>query len=73
MAHAIEVSNLTKRFGDMLAVDDLSFTVDEGRIVGFLGPNGTVRLVLSTRRPRTANRAHDVPLSASVGLCAQRA
>ena len=37
MAHAIEVSGLTKRFGPVLAVDDLSFTVDEGRIVGFLG------------------------------------
>src|ERR1700745_3444250 len=40
MAHAIEVAGLTKRFGPVLAVDDLSFTVDEGRIVGFLGPNG---------------------------------
>src|SRR3954468_21938082 len=40
MAHAIEVAGLSKRFGEVLAVDDLSFTVDEGRIVGFLGPNG---------------------------------
>jgi ABC-2 type transport system ATP-binding protein len=40
MSYAIEVSGLTKRFGDTLAVDDLSFTVAAGRIVGFLGPNG---------------------------------
>ena len=36
----IEVKNLTKRYGNILAVDDLSFTVNEGEIVGFLGPNG---------------------------------
>lgn len=36
----IEVENLVKRYGDQCAVDDLSFTVNEGQIVGFLGPNG---------------------------------
>jgi len=36
----IEVKNLTKRYGQILAVDDLSFTVKAGEIVGFLGPNG---------------------------------
>lgn len=36
----IEVSNLVKRYGDHIAVDHLSFTVQEGRITGFLGPNG---------------------------------
>lgn len=36
----IEVRNLTKKYGDHLAVDDLSFTIDKGRIYGFLGPNG---------------------------------
>src|SRR3954466_10457536 len=56
MAPAIEVSGLTKRFGEVLAVDDLSFTVDEGRIVGFLGPNGagkttTLRMLLGLVNP----------------------
>jgi ABC-2 type transport system ATP-binding protein len=56
MAHAIEVSGLTKRFGEVQAVDDLSFTVDEGRIVGFLGPNGagkttTLRMLLGLVYP----------------------
>lgn len=36
----IEVKNLTKRYGDHLALDNISFTVDAGTIVGFLGPNG---------------------------------
>jgi ABC-2 type transport system ATP-binding protein len=56
MGHAIEVAGLTKRFGSVLAVDDLSFTVDKGRIVGFLGPNGagkttTLRMVLGLITP----------------------
>ena len=36
----IEVSNLTKKYGDHVAVDDLSFRVEKGQIYGFLGPNG---------------------------------
>ncbi len=36
----IEVSNLTKKFGELTAVDSLSFQVDEGEIFGLLGPNG---------------------------------
>ncbi len=36
----IEVSHLTKKYGPLLAVDDISFTAQEGEILGFLGPNG---------------------------------
>ncbi|MCR4894876.1 MAG: ABC transporter ATP-binding protein [Eubacteriales bacterium] len=36
----VEVKNVTKRYGDKLAVDGLSFDIDSGEIVGFLGPNG---------------------------------
>lgn len=36
----IEVSNLTKHYGDKIAVNDISFTVEDGEILGFLGPNG---------------------------------
>jgi ABC-2 type transport system ATP-binding protein len=36
----IEVENLTKRYGEALAIDSLAFTVERGEIVGFLGPNG---------------------------------
>ncbi len=36
----VEVKNLTKRYGGNLALDNVSFTIEEGSIVGFLGPNG---------------------------------
>jgi ABC-2 type transport system ATP-binding protein len=39
----IEVEHLTKRFGATLAVDDVSFTVMPGEVVGFLGPTGPAR------------------------------
>ena len=37
----ITVEHLTKCYGDFLAVDDLSFEIEEGHVYGFLGPNGT--------------------------------
>ncbi len=40
MAALIEIERLTKRFGAFTAVDDVSFTVNRGEVVGFLGPNG---------------------------------
>ena len=36
----IEISNITKRFGSLTAVDDVSFSVSRGEVLGFLGPNG---------------------------------
>lgn len=36
----IEIKNLVKKYGDHIAVDDISFTVEPGKIYGFLGPNG---------------------------------
>jgi ABC-2 type transport system ATP-binding protein len=52
----IEISGLTKRFGQVTAVEDLSFTVAPGRVTGFLGPNGagkttTLRALLGLVRP----------------------
>ncbi|NMI01944.1 ATP-binding cassette domain-containing protein [Pseudonocardia acidicola] len=52
----IEARGLTKRYGSTLAVDDLSFTVQPGRVTGFLGPNGagkstTMRMILGLDRP----------------------
>lgn len=51
----IEARGLTKRYGSTVAVDDLSFTVESGRVTGFLGPNGagkstTMRMVLGLDR-----------------------
>ncbi len=36
----IQVTNLTKKYGNHVAVDNLSFTVEKGQIYGFLGPTG---------------------------------
>ena len=36
----IEVKNLVKRYGDQIAVNGLSFKIEQGKIYGFLGPNG---------------------------------
>src|SRR5271169_3545878 len=52
----IEINGLSKHFGEVLAVDDLSFTVEPGRVTGFLGPNGsgkttTLRMLLGLVHP----------------------
>ncbi|QQQ76388.1 ATP-binding cassette domain-containing protein [Saccharothrix sp. 6-C] len=52
----IEAVGLTKRYGKTVAVDNLSFTVEPGRVTGFLGPNGagkstTMRMILGLDRP----------------------
>jgi ABC-2 type transport system ATP-binding protein len=52
----IEVRGLTKRYGDKVAVDDLSFGIEPGKVTGFLGPNGagkttTMRLILGLDYP----------------------
>lgn len=52
----LEVRELSKRYGDKLAVDRLSFAVEPGTVTGFLGPNGagkstTMRLILGLDRP----------------------
>ena len=57
----IEVERLSKRFGPVAALDDLSFTVRPGRVTGFLGPNGagkttTMRIILGLAAP-TSGRA----------------
>jgi ABC-2 type transport system ATP-binding protein len=58
---AIETVGLTKRYGSVTAVDDLSFSVRDGAVTGFLGPNGagkttTLRMILALARP-TAGHA----------------
>ena len=52
----IEVDDLTKRYGDKIAIDGLSFDVEPGVVTGFLGPNGagkstTMRVIAGLDRP----------------------
>ena len=56
----IEIEHLTKRYGEHLAVSDLSFTVDSGQIYGFLGPNGagkstTMKMFLGLTKPTSGS------------------
>jgi len=54
--HAIDIEKLTKRYGDLLAVNNISFTVRQGEVFAFLGPNGagkttTVEIIETIRTP----------------------
>ncbi len=85
-AVAIEARDLVKRFGDLTAVDHVSFTVPEGTVFGMLGPNGagkttTVRMMTTLTRPTSGTAViagHDVvadptAVRRSMGLTAQGA
>src|SRR4030043_345990 len=53
---AVEVSHVTKSYADKPAVDDLSFSVDQGEIFGLIGPNGagkttTIRMMMDIIKP----------------------
>ena len=74
----IEILGLTKRFGGFTAVDNVSFTVQRGEVVGFLGPNGagkstTMRMLAGFMTPTAGTariQGHDVRTS---GMAARRA
>lgn len=66
-AGRVEIRGLTKTFGALTAVEDLSFDVEPGRVTGFLGPNGagkttTLRMLLGLLRPTSG--------TATIGGCA---
>jgi ABC-type multidrug transport system ATPase subunit len=77
----IEAHELTKRYGDTIAVHSLSFTIAPGTVTGFLGPNGagkstTMRMIMGLDRPTSGTvtvngkpyRQHRAPLSEVGGL-----
>ncbi len=83
---AVEADHLVKRFGETLAVDDVSFAVPEGTVLGLLGPNGagkttTVRMMTTLTRPTSGTArvaGHDViaapdAVRRSMGLTGQSA
>jgi drug efflux transport system ATP-binding protein len=85
MSRVIEVQDLTRRFGEFVAVDHVTFHVDPGEIVGYLGPNGsgkttTIRMLLGLLRPTEGQAivlGHDAyreseAVRASAGYMSQR-
>ena len=64
----VQVENLTKYYGSYIGIEDVSFSIEAGEVVGFLGPNGagktTTMRVLTCSMPATNGRAtvagHDV-------------
>lgn len=78
--HIITAENITKKYGEITAVDDLDLQIQEGEIFGFLGPNGagkttTIRMLVGLLAPtegRIAIRDHDVRSARSkLGVCPQ--
>lgn len=58
--HVLETKNLTKRYGDFVALNDLSIHVDRGQILGFIGPNGagkttTIKILVGLSRPTSGS------------------
>lgn len=79
---AIIAENLTYRYGQLIAVDHISFTVAEGEILGFLGPNGagkstTVKMLTGQLRPKEGRATvlglnvarHPKQVQAQIGVC----
>jgi ABC-2 type transport system ATP-binding protein len=69
LQHPIVVQNLTKKFGDFVAVDDVSFRVNAGEVFGWLGPNGagkttTIRMLLGLLHP-TSGTTHVLGLNSA--------
>jgi lipooligosaccharide transport system ATP-binding protein len=66
----IEAKNLTKKFGDLIAVDSISFSIAPGEYFGFLGPNGagkttTIRIIHCVS-PKTAGEIKVIGMDANV-------
>jgi ABC-2 type transport system ATP-binding protein len=80
--HAIVADSLTYRYGDLTAVDHISFEVNAGEILGFLGPNGagkstTVKMLTGQLRPKEGRATlldldvarHSKEIQAQIGVC----
>lgn len=81
----VQVENLTRRFGDFVAVDDISLTVSKGEIFGFLGPNGagkstTIKMLTGLLTPTSGKGlvgGHDImreseEIKKNIGYMSQR-
>src|SRR5437762_1584919 len=85
MQDIIKVTSLSKRFGNLTAVDDLSFSVHEGDVYGFLGQNGagkstTIRMLLTLITPTKGDiellglslRSHRIEILKQVGAIIEK-
>ncbi len=82
MEKVLEINHLTKKFGKMTAVDDLSFSVEKGNVYGLLGPNGsgkstTLGMILNVVNPsegswRWFGQEHSVDSLKKVGAIIER-
>jgi ABC-2 type transport system ATP-binding protein len=73
----LSLERVTKRFDGIVAVDDVSFTIDRGQVVGFLGPNGagkstTMRMITQYFEPDGGNIRFDGAPLAEAGIAAKR-
>ena len=64
MVKVVKVENLTKKFGDLIAVNKISFDIEQGEIFGLLGPNGagkstTISMLSTILRPTSGNALID--------------
>ncbi|MGA2790291.1 MAG: ATP-binding cassette domain-containing protein [Candidatus Bathyarchaeia archaeon] len=84
MVHAVETEGLTKRYGDLLAVDSLNLSIEEGEIFGLLGPNGagkttTLSMLATLVKPTSGTgrvngydiRSHPADVRRSIGIVFQ--
>lgn len=82
MEKVLEINNLTKRFGKLTAVNDLSFSVEKGNVYGLLGPNGsgkstTLGMILNVVNPTSGNwkwfgEEHSIESLKKVGAIIER-
>ena len=79
---ALEIRNLVRYYGDLMAVNDLSLQVRKGEVFGFLGPNGagkttSIRIMCGLLRPSSGevyingSRIQEGRIQARVGICPQ--
>jgi len=84
LVHAVETEGLTKRYGDLLAVDSLNLSIEEGEIFGLLGPNGagkttTLSMLATLVKPTSGTgrvngydiRSHPADVRRSIGIVFQ--
>jgi ABC-2 type transport system ATP-binding protein len=73
----LALERVSKRFDGLVAVDDVSFTIDRGQVVGFLGPNGagkstTMRMITQYFEPDGGSIRFDGTPLAEAGVAAKR-